>query len=90
MSHKLGKGRGTLQRVWGDVLKVMKFLYGKRVMAGSEAQVLVDEGYAAKYYLGHSSFPEVEILASSTLPSHYSTVVLSHIYASFSKSVLLQ
>ena len=49
MSNKLGKGRGTLQRVWGDVLKVMEVLYGKRVMAGSEAQVLVDEAYAAKY-----------------------------------------
>ena len=49
MGDKLGKEKGTLQRVWGDVLKVMEVLYGKRVMAGSEAQVLVDEAYAAKY-----------------------------------------
>ena len=50
-SDKLGerkeKGRGTLQRVLGDVLKVMKLLYGKRMMAGSEAQLLDDEAYAA-------------------------------------------
>ena len=41
------KGRGTLQRVLGDVLKVMKLLYGKRMMAGSEAQLWDDEAYAA-------------------------------------------
>lgn len=48
VNGKLGKGRVTLQRVSGDVLKVVKLLYGKRVMAGSEAQLLVDEAYAAK------------------------------------------
>lgn len=62
MSNKLGKGRGTLQRVSGDVLRVMKLLYGERVMAGSEAQLLDDEAYAAK--LVTLFFPEVEILAS--------------------------
>lgn len=45
---ELGKGWGTLQRVLGDVLRAMKLLYGKRVMAGSEAQLLDDEAYAAK------------------------------------------
>ena len=48
VSDKLGKRRGTLQRVSGDVLRVMKLLYGERVMAGSEAQLLDDEAYAAK------------------------------------------
>lgn len=62
MSNKLGNGRGTLQRVSGDVLRVMKLLYGERVMAGSEAQLLDDEAYAAK--LVTLFFPEVEILAS--------------------------
>ena len=42
-----GKG-GTLQRVLEDVLRVMKlFVWAKRVMAGSEAQVLDDESYTA-------------------------------------------
>lgn len=45
---KLGSGRGSLQRVSGDVLRVVKLLYGKRAMAGSEAQLLDDEAYAAK------------------------------------------
>ena len=45
---ELGKRRGTLQRVSGDVLRAVKLLYGKRVMAGSEAQLLDDEAYAAK------------------------------------------
>lgn len=59
----LAKGRVTLQRVSGDVLKVVKLLYGKRVMAGSEAQLLVDEAYAAKLVTLPS---EVEILASDS------------------------
>lgn len=48
VNGKLGRGRGTLQRVSEDVLRAVKLLYGKRVMAGSEAQLLDDEAYAAK------------------------------------------
>ena len=42
------KGRGTLQRVREDVLRVVKVLYGKMLMAGSEVQLLDDGAYAAK------------------------------------------
>ena len=42
VNGKLGKGRGSLQRVSGDVLRAVRLLYGKRVMAGSEAQLLDD------------------------------------------------
>ena len=48
VNGKLGRGRGTLQRVLGDVLRVVKLLYGNRVMAGSEVQFLDDEAYGAK------------------------------------------
>ena len=61
VNGKLGRGRGTLQRVSGDVLRVVKLLYGNRVMAGSEAQFLDDEAYGAKLV---TLLPEVEILAS--------------------------
>lgn len=42
VNGKLGEGRGSLQRVSGDVLRAVRLLYGKRVMAGSEAQLLDD------------------------------------------------
>ena len=58
----LAMSRGTLQRVLGDVLRVMRLLYGKRVMAGSEAQLF----WMMKRMLRSwsLSFPEVDILAS--------------------------
>ena len=58
----LAMSRGTLQRVLGDVLRVMRLLYGKRVMAGSEAQLF----WMMKRMLRSwsLSFPEVDVLAS--------------------------
>ena len=60
----LAMSRGTLQRVLGDVLRVMRLLYGKRLMAGSEAQLF----WMMKRMLRSwsLSFPEVDFLASSS------------------------
>ncbi|KAF6241735.1 hypothetical protein HO173_000447 [Letharia columbiana] len=84
VNGKLGKGRVTLQRVSGDVLKVVKLLYGKRVMAGSEAQLLVDEAYAANQFernhrgplLGqysHCPEPKDRVSSPGNDPSGYTT-----------------
>ena len=57
----LAKGRESLQRVSEDVLRAVKALYGKRVMAGSEAQLF----WMMKRMLQSwsLSFPEVETLS---------------------------
>lgn len=70
----LAKRRGTLQRVWEDVLRAVKTSYDERVMAGSEAQLF----WMMKRMLQSwsLSFPEVEILASRSAKP-LTTVILS-------------
>ena len=79
----LAMSRGTLQRVLGDVLRVMRLLYGKRLMAGSEAQLF----WMMKRMLRSwsLSFPEVDFLASCSAKQATLRLSLST-YAHFSQT----
>ena len=71
------RGRGTLQRVSEDVLRAVKALYGKRVMAGSEAQLF----WMMKRMLQSwsLSFPEVENLGSYSAKPLTTVILLTHL-----------